>query len=209
MQIHFQTEPALAGHNVGKHRAKRCSICKEVFDTRGRLGKHKIEVHGYTPRQLGWGLTGGWNKQKTQLQAFNVTGNVHHGSAEFMNQLKYACVLEIKYLSRRYHEDVVIEKENEFRAKGYHTFCTSNYAHHKRVPDIIVISPDGKVVAIEMESIKPYKASQESIRRKYTNLLMQEGFFDDVVVGLRFTEIHNRRFKYGIVKSLMEHQESE
>src|SRR5579859_436758 len=99
-----------------------------------------------------------------------------------MNRLNTPQYLKIKKLSRKYHEDVVIQKENELRVKGYRTFCTSNYAHHKRVPDIIAISPDGKVVAVEMESVKPYKSSAESIRRRYDSLLKQEGFFDDVMV---------------------------
>ena len=73
-------------------------------------------------------------------------------------------------------------KEKELREQGYRTFCTSNYAHHHRIPDIIAISPEGKVIAIEMESIRRYKSSVESLRKRYTILLMKEGFFDDIIV---------------------------
>jgi hypothetical protein len=180
--IQFDSKLELAGHTVGKHRQQKCSICKETFDNGGKLGHHKIQAHGYTAKQLGWGLPGGWNRGMTQLEAFNVTGNVHHGNAEFMNKLNTPEYLKIKKLSRAHHEDVVIQKEKELRAQGYRTFCTSNYSRHKRVPDIIAVSPEGKVVAVEMESVKPYKSSQEAIRRKYSNLLMQEEFFDKVMV---------------------------
>jgi tRNA(His) 5'-end guanylyltransferase len=70
----------------------------------------------------------------------------------------------------------------ELRAKGYKTFNTSNYTRHKRIPDIIAISPDGRIVAVEMETIRRYKSSIEALRKRYTALLMSEGFFDDVVV---------------------------
>ncbi len=167
---------------MGKHKSLKCSLCKETFSNKGSLGSHKIEIHGYTPKQLGWGLPGGWNRGKTQLEAFNVTGNAHHGNAEFMNRLNTPEYLRIKKITRKYHEDVVVEKEKELRAQGYKTFNTSNYARHNRIPDIIAISPDGKVIAIEMESIRRYKSSIESLRKRYTHLLMKEQFFDGVIV---------------------------
>lgn len=77
---------------------------------------------------------------------------------------------------------MVLKKELELRAIGYRTFCTSNYTRHNRIPDIIAISPEGKVIAVEMETIRRYKSSIESLRRRYTLLLMKEGFFDDVIV---------------------------
>lgn len=145
-------------------------------------GHHKIEDHDYTMKQLGWGLQCGWNKGMTQVEAFNVTGIVRHGNAKFMNRLNSPEYLKIKRKSRHYHEEIVLHKEKELRAKGYRTFCTSNYAHHNRVPDIIAISSEGKVVAVELETIKHYRSSREAIQRKYTSLLMKEGFFDDVLV---------------------------
>ncbi|MGI0091254.1 MAG: hypothetical protein ACREBS_06055 [Nitrososphaerales archaeon] len=74
-------------------------------------------------------------------------------------------------LSREYHENIAIQKEAELRTKGYRASCTSNYAHHKRIPDIIAISPDGKVVAVEMESLKPYESSSEAIKKRYVAFL--------------------------------------
>jgi hypothetical protein len=65
-----------------------------------------------------------------------------------------------------------VRKEKELGDKGYRTFCTSNYAQHHRIPDIIAISPEGKAIGIEMESIRPYKSSVESLRKKYTILLL-------------------------------------
>ena len=169
--IHFPTKRALAEHNVGRHKPIICHLCNETFEKRGKFGLHKIQKHGYTREQLGWRLIGGWNKGLTQLEAFTVTGNTHHGNAEFMNKLNSPGYLKMKRRSRNYHEDVVLQKEKELIARGYRTFCASNYAHHKRVPDFIAISPDGKIVAVEMESFKPYKSSEEAIRKRYTNLL--------------------------------------
>ncbi len=99
-----------------------------------------------------------------------------------MNRLNTPEYLERKKITRRYHEQVVIEEEKLLRQQGYRTFCTSNYAHHYRIPDIIAISPEGKVIAIELESIRRYKSSVESLGKRYTILLMKEGFFDDVIV---------------------------
>ncbi|HVB11665.1 MAG TPA: hypothetical protein VNE86_00930 [Nitrososphaerales archaeon] len=180
-KIDFPTKRAFTGHNVGKHRAKGCSICKEVFDTRGKLGLHKIEVHGFTRERLGWRLVGGWNKGMPQMEAF-VTEQPHHGQPDFMRLLNAPAMLARKKITRRYYEDMVLRKELELRAQGYRTFCTSNYTRHNRVPDIIAISPDGRVIAVEMETIRRYKSSVESLRKKYTLLLMKEGFFDDVIV---------------------------
>ncbi len=70
---------------------------------------------------MGW-KRGGWNKGKTQLEAFNVTGKAHDGNSEFMNKLNSPEYLRIKKLTRRYHEDVVIQEEKEPRKQGYRTF---------------------------------------------------------------------------------------
>jgi len=177
----FSTRLALGGHRMGKHQASKCSVCYLEFDSRGKLGHHKIEIHGFTREQLGWGLVGGWNKGMPQMEAFG-TAHVHHGQRDFMRLLNNPTMLARKKITRRYHEDMVLQKESELRAKGYRTFCTSNYIHHVRVPDIIAISPDGKVIAAEMETIRRYKSSIEFLRKKYSVLLMKEGFFDDVVV---------------------------
>jgi hypothetical protein len=178
-KIEFPTKLALAGHKAGKHRAHKCSICKENFDSGGKLGRHKIEVHGYTREQLGWGLTGGWNKGRGRVEEFSRVV-ASHSNPEFMSKLnapEYA-----KLTVRRFHEEVVILKEKDLQRRGYRTFNTSNYTHHCRIPDIIAISPEGKVIAFELETIKPYKCSPESLRKKYTPLLMKDKFFDDVVV---------------------------
>jgi hypothetical protein len=115
------------------------------------------------------------------MEAFG-TSQPHHGQAEFMRLLNDPSMLAKKKLTRRYHEDMVLKKESKLRAQGYRTFCTSNYAHHSRIPDIIAISPEGKVVAVEMETIRRYKSSIEALRKRYTIMLMKEGFFDDVIV---------------------------
>ena len=180
-KIDFSRKLALTGHNAGKHIAQKCSICKESFENGGKLGRHKIEVHGYTPKQLGWGLSSGWNKGLPQEKAFGKI-STRHVEPEFMRRLNDPAMLARKKITRRYHEDMVLRKELELKAQGYRTFCTSNYTRHNRIPDIIAISPDGKVVAIEMETIRRYKSSVECLRKKYTSLLMKEGFFDDVVV---------------------------
>ena len=115
------------------------------------------------------------------MEAFG-TAQPHHGQGDFMHLLNDPAMLEKKKITRRYHEDMVLQKEQELRAKGYKTFCTSNYTRHIRVPDIIAISPEGKIIAVETETIRRYKSSVECLRKKYTVLLMKEGFFDDVIV---------------------------
>ena len=142
-KIDFPTKLAFKGHKAGKHRSQRCSICKETFDNGGKLGKHKIETHGYTRKQLGWGLTGGWNKGLPQEKAFGKIA-AHHVAPDFLRRLNDPTMLAKKKLTRRYHEEMVLRKELELRAQGCRTFNTSNYTRHNRVPDIIAISPDGK-----------------------------------------------------------------
>ncbi|MDA4129805.1 MAG: hypothetical protein OK457_03445 [Thaumarchaeota archaeon] len=141
----------------------------------------KIEAHGYTRKQLGWVRVGGWNKGLPQSEAFG-TAQTHHAPPDFMRHLNNPAMLHRKKITRRFHEDTVLRKEVELRGKGYRTFCTSNYTRHNRIPDIIAISPDGKVVAVEMETIRRYKSSIECLRKKYTEMLLKEGFFDDVLV---------------------------
>lgn len=115
------------------------------------------------------------------MEAFG-TARAHRGQPDFMRHLNNPAMLRKKTITRRYHEEMVLKKELELRSQGYRTFCTSNYARHTRVPDIIAISSDGKVIAVEMETIRRYKSSIESLRKRYTVLLMKEGFFDDVIV---------------------------
>jgi hypothetical protein len=181
--IEFPNKRALAGHNVGKHKQhQKCSLCSQVFESRGKLGHHKIEIHGYSMEQLGW-RRGGWNKGKSQYEAFKAL-NPHHGSPDFMRILNTdPSTLEKKQLSHKFHEQVVIRKQEELRSKGYRTFITSNWgAHQSRLPDIIAISPDNKVIAVEMESIRRWKSRIENFAEKYRRLLLQDGFFDDVIV---------------------------
>ena len=97
----FDTKRGLVGHTMGKHKALKCSICSSQFDKKSEIGKHKIEIHGYSRKQLGWNLVGGWNKGLTQLEAFNVTGNAHHGNAEFMNSLNTPEYLRVKKLNSK------------------------------------------------------------------------------------------------------------
>jgi hypothetical protein len=174
----FQSKRELSGHKAGKHRQHKCSTCGEAFENDSKLGNHKIEVHGYTPKQLGWNR-GGWNKGKGKVEEFNkaVTLQVN---PEFMRKMygpEYA-----KISARRFHEEVVALKEKELREQGYRTFNTSNYTHHDPIPDIIAISPDRKIFAVELETMKRYKSSIEALRRKYTPLLMGDKFFDDVIL---------------------------
>jgi hypothetical protein len=179
--LDFQTKLELAGHKTGKHRSHKCSICGAVFENQSKIGHHKIEIHGYTRKQLGWDLNGGWNKGLPQMEAFG-TAQVHHGNPEFMRLLNSPSMIEKKKSTRRYHEEMVLRKEKMLRAQGFKTFNTSNYTHHTRIPDIIAISSDGKIIAVEMETIRKYKSSVECLTRKYRELLMREEFFDDVIV---------------------------
>ncbi|HKW05107.1 MAG TPA: hypothetical protein VJN71_07410 [Nitrososphaerales archaeon] len=50
------------------------------------------------------------------------------------------------------------------------------------MPDIIAISSEGKVIAVEMESVRGWKGRIEKFKEKYVEALMRDGFFDDVLV---------------------------
>ncbi len=43
------------------------------------------------------------------------------------------------------------------------------------------ISPDGNVVLVEMETIREYKSTVESLRKRYNAMLLGEVFFDEVI----------------------------
>lgn len=176
--VEFATRCELAGHKAGKHRSHRCVTCGEDFENSGKLGRHKMQVHGYSREQLGWNR-GGWNKGSGRVKAFNMEAASHVNPAFMskMNSSEYA-----NMSARRFHEEVVSSKEKELRGQGYRTFNTSNYARHNRIPDIIAISRDGRVFAIELETIRPYKCSTVSLKKKYTPLLTEGKFFDDVIV---------------------------
>lgn len=172
-KIGFLSQRSLHLHTAAKHKPQKCAICNVTFEDRGKLGSHKIKVHGFTGNQLGWGRSSGWNAGIPQERAFG-TKKPHHGNPDFMRRLNEPEMLERKKITRQHHEDAVYRKECVLRAKGFRTFCTSNYMRHKRVPDIIAVSPTGKVVAFEMESMHPRKESIEVLRKKYTELLLEE-----------------------------------
>ena len=130
---------------------------------------------------MGWRV-GGWNKARASTKPSKQ--NPHHGSPDFMRSLNTnPSTLEKKRLSHEFHEQVVARKQAELRAKGYRTFVTSNWgSHESRLPDIIAVSPEGKILAVEMESIRRWKSRIEKFAEEYKKLLLQDGFFDDVLV---------------------------
>lgn len=125
----------------------------------------------------------------TTMEAFGIAQS-HHDTPDFMRLLNNPSMLAKKKLTTRYYEDMVLKKKLEMRVKGYRTFCISNYTRHNRTPDIIAVSPEGKIIAVEMETIRPYKSSVEALKKRYTLLLMKEQFFDDVIVE-GFTVLEN------------------
>jgi hypothetical protein len=153
-----------------------CHLCAKEFVTRSLLQRHKIAEHNYTPEKLGW-LVGGWNKG---------IPNSTKGNTKPKPQLKTLwndkALLEKRKKTRQIHEEQVVKKEKELKDKNYKVFITSNYAKHKRIPDLIAISPDGKIIAVELETIRIYKSSIDTLRKKYTEILLSEGFFDEVLV---------------------------
>ncbi len=54
------------------------------------------------------------------------------------------------------------------RAEGFRTCNASNYSKHKSIHDFIAVSPDDKVIVVEMESISRCKSRVDSLRKKYT-----------------------------------------
>lgn len=163
-----------------------CHLCAKEFETRGLLQKHKIAEHDYTPEKLGW-LCAGWNKGIP-----NSTKGNKMPKPWMKNMWNDKSLLEKRMKTRQLHEEHVLMKERELKDKNYKVFVTSNYAHHKRIPDLIAINPEGKVIAIEIETIRKYKASIDTLRKRYTDLLLIEGFFDDVLVEGFVIEEGNR-----------------
>ena len=153
-----------------------CHLCAKEFETRGLLQRHEIAEHEYTPEKLGW-LVGGWNKGIPNSTKGNKTPK-----PRLKNMWNDKSLLEKRIKTRHIHEEHVYMKEKELKEKNYRVFVTSNYATHKRIPDLIAISPEGKIIAVEIETVRNYKASIDTIRKKYTDLLLSEGFFDDVLV---------------------------
>ena len=179
--IEFATRGELAGHREGKHRSQRCVTCGEDSESTGKLGRHKIEVPGYLREQLVGNRDTSWNKGISREQTFGTTKQ-HQGDPDFAGRLNSPEMVERKEITRQHHEDTVCRKELELRERGFRTFCASNYMRHKRLPGTIAISPTGKVVAVEMESMLPHKQSIEFLREKYTALLKDGGLFEDVVL---------------------------
>jgi hypothetical protein len=157
--VEFKTRRERAGHRAGKHGSHRYPTCGGDFQSRGKLGRHRIEVHGFTKEQLGWNR-GGWNRGLPKALAF-PNARIAHGTAEFMRSLNEPAMSERKKTTRQNHEHKVRQKELELGAQGFRTFCTSNYMRHNRVSDIIAISSDGKAIAVELESMHSYKDSIE------------------------------------------------
>lgn len=154
-----------------------CHLCAKEFETRGLLQKHKIEEHDYTPEKLGW-IRGGWNKGIPNSSG----GGNKTPKPRLVGMWNDKSLLEKRKKTRQIHEEHVLMKEKELKDKNYRVFVTSNYANHKRIPDLIAIDKDGRIIAIEIETIRTYKASIDTLRKKYTDLLLSEGFFDDVLV---------------------------
>lgn len=163
-----------------------CRKCGKEFENRSLLSIHKIKEHGYTRQTLGQNI-GGWNKGIP----YTSKGN-RHSKITLKELNKNPEFLEKRQISRQKHEKKVQEKAKEYREKGFKVFETSNYSHHRRIPDLIVISPKGKIIAIELESLKIYKPSLETLRKRYTNELMTEGFFDEVIVIPFVSEENNK-----------------
>jgi len=153
-----------------------CRKCGLEFENRSLLDKHKIKDHGYTNESLGF-LTAGWNKGIPYSTKGNRSPKIHLkellSNKEMQDRIHY---------HRLRHEEKVHEKTQLLREKGYRVFETSNYSHHARIPDLIAISPEGKIIAVEVESLRPYKPSLETIRKRYTEALMSEKFFDEVII---------------------------
>ena len=65
-----------------------------------------------------------------------------HLNPEFMSKMDSSEYVNMPI--GKFHE-VVSLKEKKLRGQGYRTFNTSGYTRHNRIPDMIVISADGKV----------------------------------------------------------------
>ena len=79
--------------------------------------------------------------------------------------------------SRRIHEEFVRRLVDSLRKKGLKCYVLSEYVKEERTPDAILF--DGrKLIALEVEQEKRYKASHEAIRERLESLNAKSGFFD-------------------------------
>lgn len=90
-------------------------------------------------------------------------------------------VLRKRLVSRWFHESVVEAIVGELRNEGWRCYILSEYIKEKRTPDAILF--DGKeMVALEVELLKRWKPSEESMTRRLTDLNGASAFFDRTVV---------------------------
>ena len=155
-----------------------CHLCGKEFNGRSLLDKHKINDHEYTPEKLGW-LRAGWNKG---IPNSSGRGN-KHPVGQFTRESRNNILFKKKYdFGRKRHREEIKRKYNELKNSGYRVLITSCDSKLGKVPDLIAVSPDGKIIAIEIESIRPYKASISTYRERCRKILLSFGFYDDVIV---------------------------
>jgi hypothetical protein len=90
-------------------------------------------------------------------------------------------VLQRRKESRKFHDLVVAWLAKELRAEGMRVFVLSEYIKEPRTPDAIVY--DGsRLLALEVETEKPWKPSHASTEERLERLNAKCGFFDKTKV---------------------------
>lgn len=102
------------------------------------------------------------------------------GKATFLMGLnKNPQILAKRKSSRLKHENYIMELLYKLRLNGEKVFPLSQYVRDEKQPDLILVK-DGKLIAIEVEQDKRYKASRKTIERKYERMHKKNKFFDEV-----------------------------
>jgi hypothetical protein len=98
--------------------------------------------------------------------------------ARFLRSLnRNRAFLARRAASRRRHDKIVLKLVESLRARGFRCYVLSEYVKEARTPDAILF--DGhRLVALEVEQEKRYKASHEAIRERLEALNAKPGFFD-------------------------------
>lgn len=78
-------------------------------------------------------------------------------------------LLRKRLTSRWFHESVVEEMVEQLRSEGWRCYILSEYIKEKRTPDAILFDGE-ELVALEVELQKKWKASEESMTRRLSDL---------------------------------------
>ena len=165
-----------------------------------KQGKSGKGTHGSISIIYKYGQGHHPNSQKTQFKKGIIPANKGKPLEEFLGKSKAKQIqrkmslskrdyshlsilnkdivfLQKRKCSRRVHEQKVKEILKRLRNDGKRVFPLD----YEKQPDLILFE-NGKIIAIEVEAIKRYKPSSETIKKRYESRHKEHGFFDEVKI---------------------------